>query len=217
MPQKARSPAVDRRHQRQLSEILGVAWEIAGEEGLAAVSLHEIARRVGLRQPSLYTYVDSKMALYDAMFGQAANALVSRVNQYSFSSEPRAALRESCQLLYQWVTENPIASQLIFNRTIPGFDPSPGSYAPAQEYLSRSGQQLNAAGVTDSGDVDIFVALLGSLIQQQQTNEPGGSRWIRHLDTVLQMFFDYIDRNRQSEAAEVDGAAATDATDTRQM
>ena len=40
------------------------------------MSLHEVARRVGLRQPSLYAYIDSKAALYDAMFGQAAQALL---------------------------------------------------------------------------------------------------------------------------------------------
>lgn len=197
------------RRQRRLDEILAAAWEIAGEEGLAAVSLHEIARRVGLRQPSLYAYIDSKMALYDAMFGQAARALLDRFSRHNFPREPQAALREGCQFLYAWVSENPTASELLFNRTIPGFEPSPASYAPAIEFWSGGVEQLHAAGVTDPGDVDIFIALLGSLIQQQQSNEPGGDRWIRHLDTVLEMYFEYIDRHRQPGAAvAADGRSA---------
>lgn len=215
-PSEPRPKPVDprpARRQRRLEEILAAAWEIAAEEGLAAVSLHEIARRVGLRQPSLYAYFDSKMALYDAMFGQAARALLDRTDQHSFSPEPQAAVRESCQLLYQWVSENPTASQLLFNRTIPNFEPSPDSYAPAIEFWSSSVQQLNAAGVTDPGDVDIFIAILGSLIQQQHSNEPGGDRYIRHLDTVLEMFFEYIDRHRQpGYAASADGQSASKQT-----
>ena len=38
----------DRRAQRR-EQILAAAWEIAAEAGLAAVSLHEVARRVGIR------------------------------------------------------------------------------------------------------------------------------------------------------------------------
>ena len=34
--------------------------------GIAGVSLHALAREVGIRQPSLYAYFDSKHALYDA-------------------------------------------------------------------------------------------------------------------------------------------------------
>jgi hypothetical protein len=52
---------------------------------------------------------------------------------------------------------------------------------------------LEAAGATRPEDVDIFISMIGGLINQQQTNEPGGDRWIRHLDTVLDMFFRDID------------------------
>jgi hypothetical protein len=91
------------------------------------------------------------------------------------------------------MVNNPPASQLLFERTIPGFEPSPGSYAYAQEYLAFSVDLLRAAGVTDPGDIDIFVAIIGGLFNQQQTNEPGGDRWTRHLDTVLAMLFAHVD------------------------
>jgi AcrR family transcriptional regulator len=58
------------RRQARYEEILAAAWDIAAEQGLSGVSLHEVARTVGLRQPSLYAYIESKSALYDAMFAQ---------------------------------------------------------------------------------------------------------------------------------------------------
>lgn len=186
------------RRQARYDNILTTAWHVAAEQGLAAVSLHEVARRVGLRQPSLYAYIDSKAALYDAMFGQAAKALLDHVNSWTYSADPRQAVRDGCLALWNFADDHPVEGQLLFERTVPGFEPSPASYAYAQEFLRFNTDLLVAAGVMDPGDVDIFTALIGGLLSQQQTNEPGGDRWMRHLDAVLEMFFYHVDRQRQT-------------------
>ncbi len=52
-------PVQDRRaarHEATKAEILDVAWELARAEGLAALSLRDIARGVGMQPPSLYSY-----------------------------------------------------------------------------------------------------------------------------------------------------------------
>jgi AcrR family transcriptional regulator len=181
------------RRQARYEEILAAAWDIAAEQGLSGVSLHEVARTVGLRQPSLYAYIESKSALYDAMFAQAAHRLLEHAKSWSYATDARLAVRDSCLALLDFIVNNPPASQLLFERTIPGFAPSPASYGYAQEYLAFSVDLLRAAGVTDPGDIDIFVAIIGGLFNQQQTNEPGGDRWTRHLDTVLAMLFAHVD------------------------
>lgn len=183
------------RRQRRFEEILAAAWDVARDEGLAAVSLHEVARRVGIRQPSLYAYIDSKMALYDAMFGQASQSLLDRITQGDLPPDPRAALREACRVLAEYGRENPTETQLLFTRPIPGFEPSPASYAPAVEWYAHFTQLLDAGGVAEPENVDIFTAVVGGILQQQQNNEPGGDRYTRHLDTVIDMYFDYIDRH----------------------
>jgi AcrR family transcriptional regulator len=193
------SASVDPRPGRRAARvetILSAAWSIAEEQGLAGVSLREVARRVGLREPSLYAYIDSKSALYDAMFAQAGRSLLAHVNSWSYSSDPRQAVWDGCLALWDFVSHNPAAGQLLFERTIPGFEPSPSSYALAEEFLAFNTELLIAAGVTDPADVDIFTALLGGLFAQQEANEPGG-RWIRHLDVVLAMFFAHVDRRIQ--------------------
>src|SRR5690348_18214440 len=85
----ASTSVADRRSQR-LDQILAAAWDIASESGLGAVSLHEVARRVGVRQPSLYGYVSSKLDLYDAMFGQAYKQLLARLD----AAEPAGTARD---------------------------------------------------------------------------------------------------------------------------
>src|SRR3954466_903708 len=64
---------VDRRQRRRLEtieEVLDHAAAIMAEEGVAGLSLGEIARRMGIRPPSLYVYFPSKHALYDALFAR---------------------------------------------------------------------------------------------------------------------------------------------------
>ena len=65
-----RDRAAERREATR-REILDAAWQLAGERGLTGFTLSDVAGLVGMRAPSLYTHFDSKMAIYDAMFGDA--------------------------------------------------------------------------------------------------------------------------------------------------
>ena len=51
-------------------EILEAAWALAQDKGLAEFTLRDVAERVGMRAPSLYSHFESKHGIYDAMFGQ---------------------------------------------------------------------------------------------------------------------------------------------------
>jgi hypothetical protein len=55
---------------------------------------------------------------------------------------------------------------------------------------------LRAAGVEDQGDVDCFVAMVAGLIDAQTSNDPGGNRWVRHLDRLTDMYLDDAKRRR---------------------
>jgi len=68
------TPNRDRVSERRAAtrrEILDAAWELAGEVGIANLTLRDLAGRVGMQPPSLYSHFDSKHAIYDAMYGQA--------------------------------------------------------------------------------------------------------------------------------------------------
>ena len=187
----ASTSVADRRSQR-LDQILAAAWEIAAESGLGAVSLHEVARRVGVRQPSLYGYVSSKLDLYDAMYGQAYEQLLARLD----ATRPRGTAREQLVQVSRTVldfgVENPPRQQLLFQRTIPGFEPSAASYALAQRLVDRCAGLLAASGAGSPGQVDVFTALVGGLGSQQIANDPGGDRYTRHLEALLDVFLDHF-------------------------
>jgi AcrR family transcriptional regulator len=64
------SPAERRQRNRQemLDAIVLNARQLMCEEGVAAISLRELARRLRFTVQALYKYYPSKMALYDALF-----------------------------------------------------------------------------------------------------------------------------------------------------
>ena len=58
------------RRQQTIEEALDAAVAIMGEAGVGGLSMSEIARRLGMRQPSLYKYFPSLHAVYDALFAR---------------------------------------------------------------------------------------------------------------------------------------------------
>jgi AcrR family transcriptional regulator len=180
------------RHARRREEILAAAWQIAAEAGLAAVTLHEVARRVGVRQPSLYGYVSSKLDLYDAMYAQAYEQLLARLDADPPGGTARDQLFTVSRVVLDFVVEDPPRQQLLFQRTIPGFEPSPASYALAKRLIDRCAGLLAALGAGSSAELDVYTALVAGLGAQQVANDPGGDRYSRHLEALLTVFLDHF-------------------------
>ena len=86
--------------------------------------------------------------------------------------------------------EDPARSELLFQRHVPGFVPSPQSYALAEQVLGRGVKLMNEAGVTHQGDIDCIVAIVGGLMEAQLSNDPDGNRWIRHLNRLVDLYVD---------------------------
>jgi AcrR family transcriptional regulator len=201
---ESRPPAEDprrRRHQRKKAAIVAEAWALARRDGLAGISLRDLAEQVGLRQPSLYAYFGSKLDLYDAMFRDGNEQLVQAVRARRRLDDPREELVEYMELLVELASSDPIRHQLLFQRTIPGFEPSPESFAVALEFFQTGLERLQAiGGVADETEMDVFTALLSGLTHQQVANDPGGDRWVRVTARVTEMFLADIDRRSRNEA-----------------
>ena len=182
--------SVAERREARTAGIVACAWTLAREHGIAGVSLHALAREVGIRQPSLYEYFDSKNALYDAMFADGNQRLVERLDAVTLSREPRDALKQWLAAFTTFAAEDPARYQLLFQRPIPGFAPSPESYALAEEVLGRAVTLVREAGVAGQGDIDCIVAMTAGLIEAQLSNDPGGNRWLRHLNRLVDLLVD---------------------------
>lgn len=190
-------PNRDRQAERREAtrrEIIEAAWEIARAEGLSSVTLREVAARVGMRSPSLYTHFASKNSIYDAMFGQAwSDCLqVATERMSSLPKAPRAALLAMCETFFDFSVADLARFQLMNQRVIPDFQPSPESYAPSVATLERGREELRRIGVDQPEDVDLYVSLVGGLIDSQLANDPGGDRWRRLLPRAMDMFADHL-------------------------
>jgi AcrR family transcriptional regulator len=184
------------RREARTSEILACAWRLARESGIAGVSLHAVAREVGIRQPSLYEYFASKHALYDAMFAEGNRQLIERLDAFTRPADARARLKKMLHAYLDFALEDPARSELLFQRHVPGFTPSPASYALAEHALSRVTAAMREAGVTTQADVDCLVAITAGLIEAQLANDPGGRRWVRHLDRLTDLYLDDVQRRK---------------------
>jgi AcrR family transcriptional regulator len=181
---------VAERREARTQEIVEVAWQLAAVEGIGGFSLHGVARELGIRQPSLYEYFDSKLALYDAMFADGNRKLLARIAALTLPDDPRRAVKAFMRAFVEFALEDSARTELLFSRPIPGFEPSEESYAPAIMVLERSRMLLRAAGMRSQGDVDCMIAMVGGLISAQMSNEPGGTRWVRHLDRLIDLYLD---------------------------
>jgi AcrR family transcriptional regulator len=180
----------EKRRESARQEILTAAWEAAHEHGLGALTLRDVAARVGMRAPSLYWHFDSKMALYDAMFGQAWSSYLEVQKELVArpSAPPRRVLKTIARTFFEFCVRDPVRHELMNLRSIPRFTPSPEAYAPAVEVLEQLRCLLMRLGISDETGADLFTALLAGLIDQQLANEPGGDRWARLLDRTVDMY-----------------------------
>jgi len=188
-------PGTDRRARRReatRAEILDAAWALVREHGLGALSLRELAARVGMRAPSLYQYFPSKHAIYDAMFAQGTRQALATIDVDLSAADTRTALREVARRLVEFATSDPARAQLLFQRTIPGFEPSPAAYAPAVEMHDQVQALLVSRGITDPDAMDLWTAVVSGLTNQQLANDPGGTRWTRLVDAAVDMFLAHV-------------------------
>lgn len=175
-------------------EILAAAWEQAQEQGLSQLTLRGVAARIGMRAPSLYTHFASKHAIYDAMFADAWTEYADVLEELEppDPATPRAVLRTTAHAFFDFAVADLARYQLMNQRTIPGFEPSPEGYAPAVRALDLFRDRLAALGVTGEEDVDLCVAVSGGLVDAQLANDPGGDRWGRLVDRVVDMIADNL-------------------------
>jgi AcrR family transcriptional regulator len=117
-----------RNHEEMRTGILEVARDIMREQGVAALNLNEIARRVGITSPALYTYFPSKMALYDELYRMGIRFFLEAEEELWRTTAP------DWERIHAWFAlrlalaeEQPDLYHLVFDVPVPGFVLTPGS------------------------------------------------------------------------------------------
>src|SRR3954463_10930733 len=105
-----------RRRQESIEQVLDVAVEVMADQGGAGLTLGEVARRVGIRPPSLYVYFDGKNALYDALFERGWRELLAvlrAVRDRIPAPSPEDGFRAVSEVFMRWAVEHPAYAPLM--------------------------------------------------------------------------------------------------------
>jgi AcrR family transcriptional regulator len=197
-----------RRRQQTIEEVLDIAADIMAEQGVAGLSIGEIARRMGIRPPSLYVYFPSKHALYDALFARGAQNLLTAMQArfgapIASGSTLEEILLDRGDAFVRWSMRHAPYSQLLFWRPVPGFTPSPQGYQPAVrlvELATEQFAQLQRRGLirADMPAEQIYrdwAILISGIVSQQLSNAPHESfeegRFTSALPALVAMFASY--------------------------
>jgi len=188
-----------------IDRIVTTARDVIADEGAAGLTLGEVARRVGMRTPSLYGYFANRADLCDELFRRGWADFGGSVAHLApdEGTDIHAMLREAMDVSVGWALDHPAEAQLMFWRPIAHWQPSPSAYEPAEQVMGLTAGSLAGAqrlGLLDP-DADLeelvstWVALVAGVISQQLSNEPGvpldDGRTSRHRGALVRMYADH--------------------------
>jgi AcrR family transcriptional regulator len=172
------------RHDQTRDEIVQVAVRVMKETGAAGMSLGEVARRLGVRTPSLYVYFPAKAALLDEIFARGWRLLTAHDDtavELASGTRLEDLLGHRLRMVLEWAHRHPGYAQLMFWRPMPNWEPSPEAYESAVRAVDRLREEL--ARLQDAGllahDADLdeasaaWTVLVTGLVSQHLSNEPG--------------------------------------------
>ena len=172
------------RREATVEEALDHAVAILVADGVGAVTVSEIARRMGMRAPSLYKYFPSLNAIYDALFARGNFEINAWVDDAVRDVEPGLErVLAASRAVLRWVDAAPGLAQLMFWRPVPGFVPSAEAFQPSRALWDRVRADLATAArrreLAASADSDeamrMLTIVISGIVSQQMANEPDAS------------------------------------------
>ena len=184
-----------------MDEALDHAVVLMTEEGVGALSVSEVARRMGIRGPSLYKYFSSRHAIYDALFARGLATQHAAVDAAVATTDRGVdSIRAGARAVVRWAVTNPALAQLMHWRPIPGFQPSAETFAGSLRDMARMRAEFSEAvargqlrpGADGDDAIRLYTVVLSGVISQQLANEPGATVedgvFSRLTDRALDMF-----------------------------
>jgi AcrR family transcriptional regulator len=168
-----------RTREATIQDILVAARAIMREEGVAALSMQELARRMDMRAPSLYNYFSGKMDIYDALFRLGFGLWDDILKKAAAEADNfQDEIRKLVEDYMFFALENPELYQLCFERPVPGFVPSQQSLDLSFEILNRAYQRVESyrpeldTSLTNEQIVNLVIAVSHGLTAMHLANEP---------------------------------------------
>ncbi len=201
MEKKPSSPRRQRNREAMMQTILDTAREIMREEGVAALTMQELARRLEIRPPSLYNYYKGKMEIYDELF-RLGFELFSRAMQEAADAAETTFddMRRSMEAYMNFALQNPELFKLCFERHVPGFVPSQESMKVVNKVIESTMSRINLWAERGGFDpkipmdkaFDLVNAMMHGLVSMHLANDPqlpiGEGRFGRLIPDAVRVF-----------------------------
>ena len=179
MDKKSSSPRRQRNREATIQSILDAARAIMRTQGVAALSMQELARRMDMRAPSLYNYFSGKMEIYDTLFRLGFTLYDEHRREVLKDAKSiHHEIRLSIEAYMSFALEHPELYQLCFERPVPGFIPSKASLELSFGLLYQAYDRVNALRELLETDLssqqlaDTVIAITHGLTALHLANEP---------------------------------------------
>lgn len=190
-------------------EILDVAWAHMAREGVAALSVREVARSVGIRQQSLTYYFPTKHTLLDALFADGFANLRERFDRLPPATDAEQGVVDVATAFVDHLIARPAAYHLMFQGTVPGFHPSEESHDIALGVLHVLVDRLAAAGITEPADLALVRSVMSGIVAEQIANDPPGRLFADQAERAIRSVIDTIRSPRGTRPATAKKSAKT--------
>ena len=190
-----------RYRQETVDAILAAARAVMQEQGVAALNLNEVARRLGVSGQALAKYFQNKMALYDALFLLGHRLFREAEEQVWQMTRPDwERIRQWFEVRLALACDHPDLYHLIWESSVPGFVPSEASLEEIR--LARAtargiiGEVMEAgnleAGLPGERVVDVLLAVRHGIIAEHLGKRdflpPGSDRFSGLIEPILAVF-----------------------------
>jgi AcrR family transcriptional regulator len=166
--------------------LLASAVEILETEGPEALSVRRIAAAAGVAPMGVYNHFDSKNGIIEALFVQGFERLREALTTIADIADPYEALREAGRRYRALARAHPMVYQLMFLRTLPGYEPSEAALEVAGrafDSLVAAVQRAMAADVIAEGPLTETAQLIWSSIHGWVSLELLGIGMVEDLDS----------------------------------
>ena len=166
-------------------EILDAAWGLMSQQGVAALNVREVARSVSMRQQSLTYYFPTKQDLLDALFADGFADLQRAFEHLPPEDDPIEAVIDVAVAFVDYCAAKPARYHLMFQRTIPGFQPSEESHGIALGVLGVLIERLARVGVCAAPDLALVRSVMSGIASEQIANDPDGRLYVEQTERAI--------------------------------
>jgi AcrR family transcriptional regulator len=133
-----------RNRQEVIDAILAAAREIMCRDGVAALTLNEVARMVRMQPPALYKYFPSKFALYETLFRMGVRLLREQDLEIWNSTQPGwGRIQVWFEARLALAQQHPDLYRLAVDPTaVPGFVPSEEGRQETRQVVAAATQAI---------------------------------------------------------------------------